>query len=97
MNIKNRNKKYQLTFEHISTPLVKVRKSGNSLVVRIPAGLAKKHNINEGTKLFFTMHIQRKKFFGELEDDEEWVKMNKRERIMFEAWNEEKERDKEWE
>ena len=90
MERRKQSQKYQLKFEHITTPKVKVKKWGNSLVLRIPSKLVKLHEIVEGMEFYYTMHIQKKEYFGELNFGEEWVKMTKKERIQFSQWKKEK-------
>ena len=84
-------RKYNVWYDEISLGLQKIRKSGRCLVVNIPNSVVKQHNLTKGDKVLPILIVRKRKLVGELQPDEEWVKMTKKDRIMFKAYLKEKE------
>lgn len=72
--------------EEIPLPLMKVRKSGNSLCLTIPNSVICKYHIENGDKLFAILLRRKKRVLYEVRDNEKVVKMTKKEAEEFEKF-----------
>ena len=97
MEAKDRKEKYQPYFKEISVGIQKIREAGGCFVITIPKHIIELADLNKGSNVHVLLFKRIKKFHKELADDEQWVKMKKKEKIMFEAWKNQKESDNEWE
>jgi len=97
MEVKKPNQKYQSHYEDFCIGVKKLRETGGCTVITIPKKVMKEIGLKKGSHILVTLHKRTKKFHDELEGGEQWVKLNKRERIQFKYWldNNYSSRDKE--
>jgi len=96
MEIKDRKKKYQLQLQQIDIGKQKIRETGECYVITIPKRIMEKYNLRKGLKVNVLLFRIEKKNFDELKEGEEWIKLSKRERIMFEQMIKEKKEESKW-
>ena len=93
MKVKDRKIKYQILIQEISLGNCKIRETGGCHVITIPKNISKEYQLKKGDKVDVILLKKKKMYFGSLKEGEEWVKLDKRERIMFEQWKKEKENE----
>lgn len=86
----DKGKKYQAYYEDVCLGVQQLRQTGGCTVITIPKAIMEKLKLRKNSHVLITLHIRKKKFRDELKEGEEWVKMNQRERIMFQQWLEER-------
>jgi len=96
MEIKDRKKKYQLQIQEIDIGKRKIRETGECYVVTIPKRIMEEYKLRKGMKVNIILLRLLKKNFGELKEGEEWIKMKKKDRIMFSQWMKEQEEESKW-
>jgi len=94
MKVKDRNIKYQILIQEISISNCKIRETGGCHVITIPKNISKEYQLKTGNKVDVILLKKKKMYFNALKEGEEWVKLSKRERIMFDQWK--KEQDDPW-
>lgn len=97
MRSKKWNEKFQEFYKEVVIGDSKIRKAGGCYVITVPKSVMKKSDLKKGSKVVVFLLKKTKKIFDKTNQSQEWVKMNKKERIMFEVWKEQKEKDKGWE
>lgn len=86
MQVRNNKHKNYHWLEEISLPIQQIRQTGGVFVITIPQATIKKYNLEKGTKVHPILLRRKRRQFGELKEGEEWVKMDKIDRIKFEQW-----------
>jgi len=79
-------RKYDVWFDEICLGKQSIRNVGNSFVITIPKKIVKNNNLTKGESVIPIIIVRKRKLAGELKDDEEWVKMSKKDRIMFNSY-----------
>jgi len=97
MRTKRLNENFQEYYKDVFVGNSKIRKAGGSYVITIPKSVFEKSELKKGSKVIVFLLKKTKKIFDKANQSEEWVKMNKKDKIMFEAWKEDKEKDEGWE
>lgn len=77
---------YQPYFEDICLGTQRIRKTGGCYVITVPKAIVEQLKLRKDDSVLPILIVRRKKFHGELQEGEEWIKMSKREMIMFEQW-----------
>ena len=77
---------YQPYFDDICIGTQRIRKTGGCYVITVPKAIVEQLKLRKDDTVLPILIVRRKKFHGELQEGEEWVKMTKKERIMFEQW-----------
>jgi len=73
-------------YEEISLPITKLRRNGGVYIITIPKKIVKEHNLRKGSSVHPFLLVRRRFHKDELPENEEWVKLSKKERLQFEAW-----------
>lgn len=87
MEVSRQKKSYEPYFEEVSIGLQRIRKTGGCTVITIPKAIIEQFDLENVKKAIVVLLIRHKKIKSELQEGEEWVKLTKRERIMFESWS----------
>lgn len=77
-------KKYKSWFKEVCVGVQKIRNVSGTAVITIPKIILREHDITIGTDALVVLLIRNRKLVGELEEEEVWVKMNKKDAIRFE-------------
>ena len=67
-------------------PVQKLRKNGGVYVVTIPKSVVQKYGLRKGSPIHPILLVRRRFHKDETKENEEWVKLSKKERLQFEAW-----------
>jgi len=86
MEVKKPTRQNTRWYEEISMPVQKLRKNGGVYVITIPKSVVQKHNLRKGSPIHPILLVRRRFNKDELHENEEWVKLSKKERLQFEAW-----------
>ena len=73
-------------YEEIPLPICAIRCTGGSYVITIPKKAMKKYKLKKGSRVLPILLKRKRLFKGEFPNDEEWIKLTKKERLMFEGW-----------
>jgi len=95
MEVKKPTHRYQSYYEDVCLGVQKLRQTGGCTVITIPKAVMSKLRLRKNSHVMVTLHIRRKKFHDELEEGKEWVKISRRERIMFQEWLDKRKKDME--
>ena len=67
-------------------PVQRLRKNGGVYVITIPKRVVQKHNLRKGSPIHPILLVRRRFHKDEVNEDDEWIKISKKERLQFEAW-----------
>ena len=76
-------RKYKTWYEEISLGIRKIRKSSGVSVITIPTKTMNDKNLSKDTEVLVILLVRRRKLAGEIDADEVWLKLDKKEAIQF--------------
>lgn len=91
MEEKSDKQTYQAWYKEIVIGLLKITRSGKSLVVIIPKNITDKNNLEKGDELLFVAFKRNKAKFPKdaLKPDEKWCKLTRAEMLHLKRFREE--------
>ena len=91
MKIDNSKRKYKIWFDEICLGKQTIKQTGNSFVITIPKHFIYQNDLSKGDVVLPILFVRKKFLLGEKSKGEEWLKLTRKERIMFESFIKEKE------